>query len=317
MDTISCAHQLPDFKQAIIQLATRTSADIATLQSLGRKLETTLQAASNPGVEDEQALKQSQQEISTGSSRRRLHIARTLFRNALRAFGSDDALLWESLERPKKRLCPTPESRAADAKLLEDVVQRVQAVLGSSATLQLRDASGRASKAADATEVLMTCPGMFCASVSFSSQGQCEPMRVMTFSPEERGMHPWGSSSFYVHRRVSAIATRAMHFFLGRERTTAASQTFSSPQEAPQAFLSESCVAACEDLLLWLGTFTDLFSRPCSITGTLLAADVASQLMLPPLVRPFKVSHEQLLAAAADPSKRTAFHLHAAPLDIV
>ena len=95
------------------------------------------------------------------------------------------------------------------------------------------------------------------------------------------------------------------------------------PPPPPQCAVSVSSLWPCpgvealEDLLLWLGTLTDLYSHPCSASGTLLAADVASQLLLPPLVRPYKLSHEQLQSAVADPSKRAVYHLHAAPLAIV
>jgi Mediator complex subunit 27 len=72
--------------------------------------------------------------------------------------------------------------------------------------------------------------------------------------------------------------------------------------------------AALESLLLWLSTYSDLFTRPCDATGVLLAADTATQHLVPPVLRPFRLSRPALIAAARDAAARSAYHPFAAPL---
>ncbi len=87
--------------------------------------------------------------------------------------------------------------------------------------------------------------------------------------------------------------------------------------------LQTTCCAGAplEDLLLWLATYDDLFSRRCAATGTLLAADAASQHFFPPLVRPFGLSRAHLVAAArhgrSSGGARVAYHPHAAPAAVL
>ena len=62
----------------------------------------------------------------------------------------------------------------------------------------------------------------------------------------------------------------------------------------------------------------DLFTRPCAATGCLLGADPALQLLLPPVVRPFRhVPHLRLLAAAQGSETLPAYHLRAAPASVI
>lgn len=85
--------------------------------------------------------------------------------------------------------------------------------------------------------------------------------------------------------------------------------------------------APLEDLLLWLATYDDPFTRRCAASGTLLAADAASLHCFPPLVRPFGLTRQQLVAAARDSGSagsagggggaRSAYHPHAAPLAVL
>jgi hypothetical protein len=51
--------------------------------------------------------------------------------------------------------------------------------------------------------------------------------------------------------------------------------------ERPAAGLALEC------LLLWLSCYSDLFSRPCDVSGKVVAWAPASNLPLPPLVRPY------------------------------
>lgn len=44
---------------------------------------------------------------------------------------------------------------------------------------------------------------------------------------------------------------------------------------------------ALECLLLWLAAYDDLFSRPCDVSGKVVAWAPASNVPLPPVVRPY------------------------------
>lgn len=67
------------------------------------------------------------------------------------------------------------------------------------------------------------------------------------------------------------------------------------------------------DVLYWLASYVDLWKRPCSATGLLLAADYGSGQLVPPYVRPFWLTPKGLRAAALDAAQRRAFHCHAVP----
>lgn len=56
---------------------------------------------------------------------------------------------------------------------------------------------------------------------------------------------------------------------------------------APQTSIPPEAVAL-EDMLLWLSSYRDLFTRSCSASGLLLALEAPSHLPLPPVFRPFK-----------------------------
>jgi hypothetical protein len=108
-------------------------------------------------------------------------------------------------------------------------------------------------------------------------------------------------------QRISALASRASTFFL---RSAAARQLLTAPVDKSQGGVAAAAGApgggglgggnsseggsgsagldALECLLLWLSTYSDLFSRPCSATGKLLCWEPASAVPLPPVVRPFK-----------------------------
>ncbi|KAK9831145.1 hypothetical protein WJX74_004884 [Apatococcus lobatus] len=71
--------------------------------------------------------------------------------------------------------------------------------------------------------------------------------------------------------------------------------------------------AVLQDLLYWLASYVDLWSRPCSVTGRLLAADYGSCQLVAAYVRPFWLPSKELRAAALDAAQRKAFHSHAVP----
>ena len=68
-----------------------------------------------------------------------------------------------------------------------------------------------------------------------------------------------------------------------------------------------------QDILYWLASYVDLWRRPCSATGLLLAADYGSCQPVPPYVRPFWLTSKELRDAALDAAQRQTFHSHAVP----
>jgi mediator of RNA polymerase II transcription subunit 27 len=84
------------------------------------------------------------------------------------------------------------------------------------------------------------------------------------------------SSTAQVFRRVTALASRALCYYTMRAQ---------SQQEQP-AGPSQGAVAL-EDLLLWLCSYQDLFTRPCEATGKLLAWDPSTHYPIPPTFRPY------------------------------
>ncbi|KAK9831461.1 hypothetical protein WJX81_007721 [Elliptochloris bilobata] len=162
--------------------------------------------------------------------------------------------------------------------------------------------------AAEATELRMAVPGVLMVAVALA-RGAAQ--RVAVFGAEEApplgGKDAWGTSEGVVFRRLSDMATRALAHFEARAEHVAGSV-------AGEVKAGSAAQIALEDLLLWLSSYRDLFTRPCVATGRLLAADPALQLLLPPLVRPFRhVPRSRLLAAARAPETLPAFHLRAVP----
>jgi len=129
-------------------------------------------------------------------------------------------------------------------------------------------------------------------------------------------------------QRITALAARASAYFVraaaARELLAAgsaaeAASTAAAKQGSSSGSTSKGAagLAALECLLLWLATYSDLFSRPCSVTRKLLCWEPGSAVPLPPVVRPFRLSKQQLAAAAIDPSLRDAYHAHTAPRDML
>lgn len=318
METVTCAGEVTDLKTAVGKLAKATAAEITQLQALGRELDGTLQSAKTNPARSKSTHQRDADEMKritvSAAGQKRWAMAAAAFGKHIQGFGANNPLVWNSLKQPAKRQRRVV-SEPADALLVE-VVQRVQGVVGGGMKLQLRDGSEKVCSPGEATEVWLTCEDVITSIVSLSEPGHADPVRVVAFAPSETDVHAWGFSCYLVFRRVSAVATRALAYFSTRSRAAAASAACAnttSETPVPASGARHSGVHALEDLLLWMSTYTDLFSNKCCITGTLLAADLTSQALLPPLLRPYKLSPEELREAAKYPNKRRAYHLHVAP----
>ncbi|KAK9797811.1 hypothetical protein WJX73_010399 [Symbiochloris irregularis] len=168
--------------------------------------------------------------------------------------------------------------------------------------------------AAEASVLVLECPGAWVALVALAGPGRPEALQVSfhgwaDLKAAGSGHTPdaWTNSNVTVFRRLTTMALRAMAFFIHRARILVGTGALGSGQP------SSSGAIALMDLLLWLTTYRDVFSRRCAATGSLLAPEPASQHMLPPLIRPFRCSRAQLLQRARTGSP--AFHVHTAPPD--
>ncbi|GBF90892.1 hypothetical protein Rsub_03747 [Raphidocelis subcapitata] len=234
----------------------------------------------------------------------------------------------------RQRLAGGGPGRWQYADRLLAVVEAVRtAAPGLQVELMNSFSNTRAHHPRQADEVRVLCPGVFCAAVAIAGGGRTQPVRVAVDAADAApNAHAWATSQHQCFRRISALAAlAAVHFSCG----AAARQLLSTPAvsgggggggggaaggldgsgSGGDGGAGAAGLDALECLLLWLASYSDLFSRPCAVTGTLLCWEPASEVPLPPLVRPFKLSREQLAAAAGDPGLRMAWHAHAAPRD--
>ncbi|KXZ56003.1 hypothetical protein GPECTOR_2g1555 [Gonium pectorale] len=146
-----------------------------------------------------------------------------------------------------------------------------------------------AARLAGATQVRMLIPGVFVANVLLAEPGSPAPLRVAVDSADRAfEMDPWA---------------------------TPASQP-AQPAAAPLAAEPRSPGgAALEELLLWLLTCRDLFSKRCAATGRLLAWDPSVQYPVPPIFRAFKLPRAELRLRAVELPRVAAYHMHVAPLE--
>mmetsp|Transcript_21006 Transcript_21006/g.46060 ORF Transcript_21006/g.46060 Transcript_21006/m.46060 type:complete len:374 (-) Transcript_21006:249-1370(-) len=174
-------------------------------------------------------------------------------------------------------------------------------------------ASGLINVAAkDAAELRFAYRHVLCGSIALAAPGHPEAVRVVLDSYDRaHEIDAWTVSQQQLFRRLSSLSARALSYFQKR-----------------QACLMSSCLdatcpvpgaeaAALEDLLLWIAGYRDLFTRPCCMTGTLLAWDPSTHFPLPPIFRPFNLSRRQLLQAASDPSHIRAYHMHIVPDELL
>ncbi|WIA29622.1 hypothetical protein OEZ86_012109 [Tetradesmus obliquus] len=175
-------------------------------------------------------------------------------------------------------------------------------------------------------EVRVVCPGVFAASVALAAPGCLDPVRLCIDSADKAAsIDAWGSSKHQVFKRISNLAVRAMHHFQQLESahallepppSAAAAAAGNGAHSSSSRTSSSSRLAAgvaLECLLLWLACYDDLFSRPCDVSGKLMAWEPATAIPLPPVLRPYWLSLEQLFQAASNKALRKAYHTHLAP----
>eukprot|EP00887_Chlorella_sp_A99_P007030 scaffold2.g7030.t1 len=160
-------------------------------------------------------------------------------------------------------------------------------------------------QAAEATAVHMRVGDALAAVVALEEPGSLRPLRAAVLSLAEAQLPldcAWGVSQHAVFQRATATAAAALRHFAAGAAGGAVQQ---GPQGGPPG---DGAGSPLELLLLWLATYSDLFTRPSSATGRLLAADARQAGLLPPSFRPYKLGWAQLWAAALDPTQRIAAH---------
>ncbi|GLI58983.1 hypothetical protein VaNZ11_000804 [Volvox africanus] len=192
-----------------------------------------------------------------------------------------------------------------------------------------------AARLCSATQVRMLLPGVFVANVLLEGPGNPAPLRVTVDCTDMAfQLDPWATPTTQVFRRISALATRVLTYYVKRGPLSAVPRTFVSPTDmgtgtAPSTAAPASTgvaallppeptlpgAAALEDMLLWLLSCRDVFSKRCAATGRLMAWDPSVQYPVPPIFRVFKLPREELRLRALDISRAAAYHMHVAPIE--
>jgi hypothetical protein len=124
---------------------------------------------------------------------------------------------------------------------------------------------------------------------------------LFTVSQINRGI--WCPDS-QVFRRIASLSTRVLAYLRAREecwreisgRFDASSCSPHTEPSAREGIGSERMEmngdlsihgAVLIDMIFWLTTYRDLFTRPCNNTRKLLSNDPTTQYLMPPLFRPF------------------------------
>ncbi|GFH21782.1 uncharacterized protein HaLaN_19148 [Haematococcus lacustris] len=117
----------------------------------------------------------------------------------------------------------------------------------------------------DAVEVRLLVPRVLCASIGLAAQGQPRPLRVVMDAADKAiEVDSWACPSHQVFRRLSALATKALTYFVRRadvccllqpdQPALAPGQPEALPPAAGAGTASAGAVAL-EDLLLWLSSY--------------------------------------------------------------
>lgn len=151
-----------------------------------------------------------------------------------------------------------------------------------------------------ATEVWLVVPRVMRAAVGLAGKGVPTPVTAAVFGPNETGSgkDAWGTSEYLVFRRVAAVAMRVLKHY----------QQQADGNQAPNG-------RPLRDLLLWLCSYRDLFTKPCDALNTLLVAD-STRHMVPPIFRPYHRSWEELQAGASG-KHSVAYHMVSAPASVL
>ncbi|GIL47642.1 hypothetical protein Vafri_4408 [Volvox africanus] len=169
-----------------------------------------------------------------------------------------------------------------------------------------------AARLCSATQVRMLLPGVFVVNVLLEGPGNPAPLRVTVDCADKAfELDPWATPTTQVFRRISALATRVLTYYVKRAPLSAVPRTLASPTDvatgtaasaaASTAAMASTGVAALlpseptlpgaaalEDILLWLLSCRDVFSKRCAATGRLMAWDPSVQYPIPPIFRVFK-----------------------------
>ncbi|KAK2418532.1 hypothetical protein P8452_62698 [Trifolium repens] len=136
-------------------------------------------------------------------------------------------------------------------------------------------------------------PSIFRAVISLHPAGSTDPDAVAFFSPDESGsyVHARGFSAHHVYRHITDYAMIALQYFLGSQAGT-----------------------SLYSLLHWICRYQTLFSRSCRKCSKLLSMDKQSNLLLPPVHRPYrKFSFSNILSTISSKDQNSdstmAYHI--------
>ncbi|BDA43182.1 probable mediator of RNA polymerase II transcription subunit 27 at C-terminar half [Coccomyxa sp. Obi] len=309
------------YDESLLQIIPQAQQQVAIVRACGRQLIEELAVGGEPSVLAQKiAAITSAAEAAIAAADGHMLALRPVLQAAAEQPARDEAARAALLAARKEALKAGAVTSApglsteyvgkSDSEVLEVIVQRVATTTGL--PVELCGPSGSKVAGAAAVEVRMRVEGVLCAMVALAAAGRPEAARAVLMSAEEAasGKDAWDASGHQVFRRASDVATQALCHFAER-----AQQLVSGRELEPATAASLASSSALEDLLLYLSTYRDLFTRPCSSTGKLLALDPVSNQLLPPIVRPFKRTRQALLAIAQGAETCQAFHVHANVLE--
>eukprot|EP00798_Chlamydomonas_sp_ICE-L_P019993 gene19993-26706_t len=177
---------------------------------------------------------------------------------------------------------PTASEGEVDPSELQGVIERVKAACPGMVLYPCSSSGTVGCAVKDACELRLAYPKVFCASLALSGAGHVRVVRVLVDMYDKAAdLGAWSPPSCQLFRRVSPLATRALSYLWRRAPCCI---QLAAPGELPTS-KAESVVL--EDLMLWLSSYRDIFTRPCCMSGKLLAWDPTNQFPLPPVFRPY------------------------------
>ncbi|KAL6767749.1 hypothetical protein ACKKBF_B36470 [Auxenochlorella protothecoides x Auxenochlorella symbiontica] len=297
--------RLDDVRAAI----TKARAQLGTLRTLANEL---LDVLASPGKDRQTSIKQiisrGTESISTlkrltktlspaldASSRAPDGPASASLLDRAWALHSGEELKDEQVE---EEVHPAPEYPSRPGKNLSEVLDNLRALAYLGIRADALSVTGSHCEPDQARRVRLSMPGTFVALLGLPTPGGTAPTWATIVGHEEAQgalRRPWAGSRHAVFRAFTQLANGTV---LHELRTGSAGV---APAET-------AIPTALETVVLWLASYSDLFSRPATSTRRLLQRDAASGALLPPLLRPHTLSWHRLGLAAMDPSQRTAEH---------